>query len=669
MAFLKTGCISGFAAICLFTAGLSSCTIGTDPTTVGERSARSEVDKAALFEGQEPLHGPLTLYEAIARAVKYNVDQRVSMMEQALAHNIADAAATDMLPSLAASGGFVSRSDRLAVSARSVRSRDQSLEPSFVEDKNVSRGDLQVIYNVLDFGISYVNAKQASDRKFIREEVRRKSIQRLVYDVRAAFWKAASAQRIEKDLNTLVQAVREELIRTKTDSLADTPLPQLDERKQLLTVLRDLTALRNEILTAKADLAALMNLPPNVEYDLHLPAEMNSVRVIRDFGTTDLEHFALLNRPELRIGDYEARIMEREAKKEFLRYFPGLEFGAGFNYNSNSFLYNQHWADAGVRVTWNLMNLFTRPQAIRLAESKAALERTKRVAMTMAVLSQVNISYLRLKQSAENFDVTDALDHVNEEVWHKTFPKGLKRTGAKERRTVLAEAAKRLQSRLARDFAYAEYKNSENALFLALGVDPLPRFSPSASVSAIAETLEDNLSRNAPKGFKEVSYDRPVASSTSAFETLSREERNKIDAWKGGENPLEKDKQTAERELKTGEPTLLIQDSAPRQLSSPALVREKSGKKPLKTAGKPVVEEFKLLQISSFEGLDAAQDYWRELVQEDVVIGAYSPIFKETHVSGFGTRFRTFITDTEENLKTVCRRLAPRLKSCLIHKK
>ncbi len=77
----------------------------------------------------------------------------------------------------------------------------------------------------------------------------------------------------------------------------------------------------------------------------------------------------------------------------------------------------------------------------------------------------------------------------------------------------------------------------------------------------------------------------------------------------------------------------------------------------------------KLLQISSFEGLAGAQQYWRELVEADVVIGAYSPIYKEVEVPGFGTRFRTFITDTEDNLRAVCRRLAPHLKSCLIREK
>ena len=62
-----------------------------------------------------------------------------------------------------------------------------------------------------------------------------------------------------------------------------------------------------------------MNLPPNVEFELDIPAEMDTHRVIRDFGTADLEHFALINRPELRIGD-----LVRIDGLPFMQRVPGL---------------------------------------------------------------------------------------------------------------------------------------------------------------------------------------------------------------------------------------------------------------------------------------------------------------------------------------------------------
>lgn len=651
-----------FLLLSLFSLTAASCAVQTEPTTLGERSARADVDKAALFGGQEEIIKPVTLYEAIARAVKYNSEQRAALMEQAVAYGVADSATMDLLPKLAASGGFSTRSDRLAVSAKSVRTGQQTLEESYIEDKSIRNADLQVVYNVLDFGISYVSAKQASDRRFVSEELRRKSIQHVVHDVRTAFWKAAAAQRIEEDLNVLTTAVQEELVRVNTGKASDKTLEQLAEQKRLLTALQSLMDLRRDILTAKADLAALMNLPPNTDFSLDIPVEMDTPRVVKDFGQIDLEHFALVNRPELRVGDYEARIAAMEAQKEFLRMFPGIEFNAGLNYNSNSYLKNKNWADAGVGVTWNLMNLFSRPQAIRLAKDKAELERLRRVALTMAVISQVNVSYLQLRQSAEMFDVVNSLDTVNDSMWQKTFAEKTKTV--KERREALISAADRLVSHLKRDFAFAEYKGAESNLFVALGVDPLPRFTPQASVRSIAETLEDNLSRNAPRGFKEVSYDR-APSDRAHLTALSPDQKAKFLEWTN-----------LRRMNRNGAPL------ADRNLNDPVMLGGASGKGSARTAEgalvgtagtlavkkKPLASEMRLLQLSSFERLDRAQIYWQELVAVDPALGAYSPIFREVDVPGAGMRFRTFISDTEPRLKAVCQRLAVELKSCLIVK-
>lgn len=654
MCFFKQNCkgYKAFLLPVLFSALTVSCTIQTEPTTLGERSARAAVDKAALFGGQEDIIKPVTLYEAIARAVKYNSDQRVALMEQAVAYGIAEASSVDLLPQLAASGGFATRSNRLAVSAKSVETGNQTLEESYIEDKTVRGAQLQVVYNVLDFGISYVNAKQASDKRYVSEEIRRKSVQQVVHEVRTAFWKAAAAQRIIEDMGVLIAAVQDELVRVNAGNLADKTTDQLKEQKKLLTALKTLTDLRNDILTAKAELGALMNLPPNAEFTLDIPADMDNPKIVKDLGQIDLEHFALVNRPELRINDYEARIAALEAKKEMLRLFPGIEFGAGINYNSNSYLKNKNWADAGMGVTWNLMNLFSRPQAIRLAKSKEELERLRRLAMTMAVMSQVNISYLQLRQAAEGFGVANSLDKVNDGLWQKSFAD--KNKTVQERRETLFVAVDRLVSHLKRDFAYADYKGAESNLFVALGVDPLPRFIAQASVQSIAETLEDNLSRNAPRGFKDVSYDRPP-SDRAHLTALSKDQRAKLLEWSG-----------LRRVNKKGAPL------AQRAVSDPVVlngaVSQKARGNVSKEQKKNIPAGFKLLQLSSFAQLDKAQIYWQELVAADPALAVYSPVFREVNVAG-KTRFRTFIADTEIRLKDICRRLAAELKSCLIVKK
>lgn len=645
-----------FLQVVLFSLLTVSCTIQTEPTTLGERSARAAVDKAALFGGQEEIIKPITLYEAIARAIKYNSDQRVALMEQAVAYGIAESSSIDLLPQLAAGGGFATRSNRLAVSAKSVETGSQTLEESYIEDKSVRGAQLQVVYNVLDFGISYVNARQASDKRYVSEEIRRKSVQQVVHEVRTSFWKAAAAQRIIEDMGVLIAAVQDELVRVNDGSLSDKTTDQLKEQKKLLTALKSLMDLRNDILTAKAELGALMNLPPNAEFVLDIPPDMDNPKIVRDLGQIDLEHFALVNRPELRINDYEARIAALEAKKEMLRLFPGIEFGAGVNYNSNSYLKNKNWADAGIGVTWNLMNLFSRPQAIRLAKSKEELERLRRLAMTMAVMSQVNISYLQLRQAAEGFEVANSLDKVNDGLWQKSFAE--KNKTVQERRETLFVAVDRLVSHLKRDFAYADYKGAESNLFVALGVDPLPRFIAQASVHSIAETLEDNLSRNAPRGFKDVSYDRPP-SDRAHLTALSKDQRAKLLEWSGLRRVNKKGAPLAQR---------AVDDPVVLKGAVPSVKKRAAGGKARKDENNNIPAGFKLLQLSSFAQLDKAQIYWQELVAVDPALAAYSPIYREVNVGG-KMRFRTFIADTESRLRDICRRLAAELKSCLIVQK
>lgn len=662
---LKSDLLKSIALVSIISVMTAACAVQTEPTTLGERSARASVDKATLFGGQEEIIKPVTLYEAMARAIKYNSDQRVALMEQAVAYGIADTASADLLPQIAANGGFSVRSDTKAVSAKDVRTGVETLPDSYVEDRTIRAGQLQMVYNVLDFGISYVSAKQASDRRYISEEMRRKSIHQVIHEVRVAFWKAAAAQRITEDMAVLIGSVQDELVRVNAGNSAEKTQEQLEEQKTLLTALQDLTEMREAILTAKAELGALMNLPPNAEFILDIPAEMDNVKIVKDFGQVDLEHFALVNRPELRINDYEARIAKAEAKKEILRLFPGIEFSAGINYNSNSYLKNRNWADAGIGVTWNLMKLFTQPQAIRLAKDKQELERLRRLAMTMAVTSQVNVSFLQMRQAGESFEVAEALDDVNEKIWQKAF-KNKNRT-AKEQRKTLLTAVERLISHLKRDFAYAEYKGAESNLFVALGIDPLPKFIAQATVQSIAGMLEDNLSRNAPRGFKEVSYDRPP-SDKAHLTALSPEHRAKLLEWSNLRR-IVKDDAFADRAVNS--PVILkgAAQAEPKGVKTPDEKMIAAVAKPVKNKPVPPVREtMRLLQLSSFEKLEGAQAYWRQLSASDNELKAYSPIFREVNIAGKGVRFRTFIADTERELKNVCRRLADELKSCLIMK-
>ena len=92
----------------------------------------SRSDRERMYLDQEPVRAPLTLEEAAARAIKYNLDYRLQLMESALQQGVLEVSQFDMLPRLTASAGYVTRDNEffLAVpDARRALRPGSSLQP------------------------------------------------------------------------------------------------------------------------------------------------------------------------------------------------------------------------------------------------------------------------------------------------------------------------------------------------------------------------------------------------------------------------------------------------------------------------------------------------------------------------------------------------------------
>ena len=191
--------------------GLSSCAITPIPLTTDEVRSRAQENRAVLTKDQEPVSGPIDLYEAMARALKYNLDARVELMYKMLAQTQLDLSHYAMLPRLAANAGFDGRNNFTGGVARSLITGNQVLEPFTSADRNIFSADLSLSWNVLDFGLSYIRAKQASDDVLIAEEERRRVANRVMQDVRSAYWRAVSAEGILPSLKMLDEWVKSAL--------------------------------------------------------------------------------------------------------------------------------------------------------------------------------------------------------------------------------------------------------------------------------------------------------------------------------------------------------------------------------------------------------------------------------------------------------------------------
>ena len=139
----------------------------------------------------------------MARALKYNLDTQVDLKEETLRLGEKRLAEYDMLPDLVANADYFSRSNQPGATSISLLTGTPSLQPSRSTEKTVFDGDLELSWDILDFGLSYVRAKQRSDEVLIAMEQRRSTVNRVIEDVRSAYWRAVSAERLLGRLSRL----------------------------------------------------------------------------------------------------------------------------------------------------------------------------------------------------------------------------------------------------------------------------------------------------------------------------------------------------------------------------------------------------------------------------------------------------------------------------------
>lgn len=78
---------------------LAACaTINPAPLSEDELAPSTQADLAAAQRDVAPLTGSLTLEEALARALKYNLDHRAKLIEEAIALGQLDVAQFDLPP-------------------------------------------------------------------------------------------------------------------------------------------------------------------------------------------------------------------------------------------------------------------------------------------------------------------------------------------------------------------------------------------------------------------------------------------------------------------------------------------------------------------------------------------------------------------------------------------
>ncbi|MCR6633051.1 MAG: TolC family protein [Magnetospirillum sp.] len=475
---------------------LSACAVQPSPFTPAELKAQAQADKAEMFTA-EPVTRPVSLADAVARALKHNLDHRTKVMEQALALGQTKVDRWDLLPKLAANAGYAGRSEPYATVSRTrfTQRTGADTEPTYSADRDAITADLTLSWNVLDFGVSYFNAHQNADRALIAEERRRKTVHNLVQEVRFAFWRAAAAQVLEAEVRQAIGLAEQALgdARRVEAARLRNPAEALRFQKTLLENLRQLEGVSQELSTARVELAALMDLPPGTEFTLEVPADSTMAPPSVAMAVEQMEETALVNNADLREQGYNARIAVDETRKTILKLLPGLSFTAGRNYDSNSFLVDNRWYEAGARVTWNLFNLISAPDQIANAEAGETVAKARRQALHMAVLAQVHIGLRQFNNASKQYIRADELYQVEKRL--ADFTKVRADNDAQSVMEQITNQTSAIAASLRRYQSYAQMQSSLGRLYATMGQDFLP--------GTVASQDLDDLSRRVALSLEE----------------------------------------------------------------------------------------------------------------------------------------------------------------------
>lgn len=488
--------------ICITCCFFSACCMSPRPFENQQLYQKAQVEIQQMFDQQPAVCDEIDFKQAMARGLKYNLDNRVKQANIAIKANQMKLAEFAMFPELGLSGSYYNRSNENATYG-SDENGNRTDQIAFGADKTIRSARAAVKWNLIDLGLGYVKAREEGDRLLIAEEESRQLLQKLVQDIKVAYWSAYNAQQMAIELQEF-HAVLQNTKKTLTRALNDKVIPKdeiLNYKTSLLEGNRRLLQLEDKLEKAQQFFKFLINVP--VDQALILkepPISITEIQNLRGLDFEKLDAITLVNRPELRGQGYQQRIAEFGTKAAILQALPAITLNDGRNYNSNSFLVHNFWTDRSIEASWNIVNLAALPVSLNVAKTKIKFESLKLMAITLGALNESRIAFAHYQNLAKESQV--ACEQV------KTTSKMYKLLHARERsnlgsknQVVLAKL-RMLFAKMDEILLLADLSTALGQLYIASGFDFLPLEATSATQDEVLCMIENNLLMQESLGFK-----------------------------------------------------------------------------------------------------------------------------------------------------------------------
>jgi len=361
-------------------------------------------EEKQLRSGAAPLtvQGPLSLAQVERRALQHNSEYAQAQTQLINAVNKAGKRGKDIMPTLFASSYGNWRNNVGAGTAINVESeRDESSESFFTaQDQAVATSDFTASWDLLEVGLAGYKANRRTIQSFNQAEQNQYLCNKLVVDVNNAYWRAVAFEEAERKSKWLQSRVfyALDVSQKRAEENPNTKYIELLFQREIIDLNRWYQALFRSLVSAKPDLARLMNLPAGTEFELEskrLPAGLGE---FAKKDITELVYTAYRSRPEIKQAQYRQDLTRIRNKETLWRHLPALRLFVSGNDTTNSFVLNSNFISAGANLSWDLMRLTQIGETKRQGQIALDADKQQAEIIASAIMAQVMIAKEQVKK-------------------------------------------------------------------------------------------------------------------------------------------------------------------------------------------------------------------------------------------------------------------------------
>lgn len=142
-----------------------------------------------------------------------------------------------------------------------------------------------------------------------------------------------------------------------------------------------------------------------------------------------------------------------------------------------------------MQLSFNLLNLLAGPTQMRMAEAGVALADQRRLAMQLAVLTQMHLARLALQNARDQYGRADAIFEVDRRI--ADMMRAREAAQAQSKLDVVSNTTSATLSLLRRYQALGQMQAAENRLTATLGFDPQIGDLTELTIAQITERIRN----------------------------------------------------------------------------------------------------------------------------------------------------------------------------------